>query len=423
MRVLFISPMPPDPQGGGAIPVLLYTEIAALQRQHQVTLVTVAGPDPAELAALDRVADLGVEIHAVRRSEPAGMDRWRRRWRFGTQWAFGNVPWRTVWFHEPGVQEILDNLLSQRRFDLVHVEDNAAASYRFSTDIPVLLTEHEVRRSRPFNWSQFRLHDGYKGLLAEIDWHRWQHFHSQVWNRADAIQVFTERDAELVREMAPVTGSRVRVNPFPVSIPEDFSNLPGEEGTVLFVGNFTHQPNVDAALWLGNEIMPLLRQRVPHARLTLVGGHVPDEVRALGSDWITITGFVPELETFICRAAIVLAPIRIGGGMRMKVLQAMAYGKAVVTTSRGAAGLEVSGARPPLEMAEDAEEFADLAAILLRSPQARLTLARQARAFVSEFHSPEAYVSRLDVIYQELVFGNVQRATGPPSAARVGQTA
>ena len=152
MRILLVTPMPPQPEAPGAIPLVLYAELIGLLAQHTITLVTVAGPDPAEWAAVDHLQTLGVDVQAVRRSEPRGFPRWQRRWRWATQWLQGRWPWRTIWFWEPEIQRILDRLLAEREFDLIIVEDNALGIYRYDTHTPLLFTEHEVRRPRAIDW-------------------------------------------------------------------------------------------------------------------------------------------------------------------------------------------------------------------------------------------------------------------------------
>jgi glycosyltransferase involved in cell wall biosynthesis len=174
---------------------------------------------------------------------------------------------------------------------------------------------------------------------------------------------------------------------------------------VLFVGNFTHPPNVDAALWLGQEIMPVLRCLAPGVHLSLVGIYPPASVQALAGADIEVTGHVPAIEPWFAEAAVVLAPLRIGGGMRMKVLQAMAMGKAVVTTPRGAEGLAVAGCPPPLIAAEGGEAIAAATATLLAAPESRHALGEQARAFVQAHFSATAHVDRLEAIYAELLAG------------------
>ena len=104
MNILLVAPMPPQPQATGAIPLVLYAQLTGLMSRHTVTLVTVAGPDRSEWAALDRLQIMGVDIQAVRRSEPRGLARWQRRWRWASTWLKGKVPWRTIWFWEPELQ-------------------------------------------------------------------------------------------------------------------------------------------------------------------------------------------------------------------------------------------------------------------------------------------------------------------------------
>jgi hypothetical protein len=103
--------------------------------------------------------------------------------------------------------------------------------------------------------------------FGEADWQRWRKYQLSVWRRSDRIQVFTPRDAEAVAALAPDLAERVRVNPFGVELPAPLDDRLEEPGHVLFVGNFTHPPNVDAALWLGTEIMPALRTCYPGVRL------------------------------------------------------------------------------------------------------------------------------------------------------------
>lgn len=400
MKILLVAPMPPQAQAAGAIPLVLHAQLTGLLQRHSVTLVTVAGPDPAEWAALDRLQAAGVDVQAIRRVEPVGIDRWQRRWQLARGWLSGRYPWRTLWFWEPGIQQILDRLLGVEHFDLVQVEDNAMGIYRYRTNVPIIFTEYEVRRPRPINWRGWTA--GREWALQEADWRRWYPYQRNVWRNFDRVQVFTLRDAELVRSIAPEIVDRVRVNPFSVALPTQLDGDREEAGRILFVGNFTHPPNVDAALWLGREIMPLLRNRAPNVRLTIVGIYPPQSVQQLACDDIAVTGYVPEIEPFLASAAIVIAPLRIGNGQRMKVLHSMALGKAVVTTRRGAEGLDVNECSPRLVIADDAESIADATATLLASRAARSELGSRARAFVAEHHSPEAYVRRLELIYSEL---------------------
>ena len=345
MRVLLVTPMPPDPGAASAIPVLLHAQLVGLLERHEVSLVTLAGPDPAEVEAVDRLRRQGIDVHASVRTLIRGTLGWRRRVRIVSTWLRGRVPLRTAWFAEPEIQTLITSLAAERRFDVVLVEDNAMAAYRIPQGLPAVLTEHEVRRPRRIEGPPPAPRAWPRWALTELDWRRWPSYQRRVWSRFEVIQVFTRRDAAAVEALSPELADRVRVNPFAIELPAQHE---GEEepDTMLFAGNYTHPPNVDAALWLGNEILPRVAHLRPGVTLSIVGPYAPAEVQRLEGAHVRFLGRVPDLGALLRRTAVAMAPVRTGGGMRMKVLHAMALGKPVVTTSRGAEGLDVGGGSP-----------------------------------------------------------------------------
>jgi glycosyltransferase involved in cell wall biosynthesis len=396
MRILLVAPMLPQREGG-AIAMLLRSELAGLAQRHEVTFVSAVGDEPGEADAARELASTGLDVHVADRRRPAGsVERWRRRTRLARAWAREGWPWRTVWFAEPGVQAILDRLAATRAFDVVAVEDSSMSVFRFPAGIPAVLTEHEVRRPRPLN-----AHAGVRPMLAELDWQRWHGFQRSTWPRFERIQCFTERDAKLAAEIAPEVEPRLCVNPFGVILPEPVDPALEQPGTVLFVGNFTHPPNRDAARWLALEILPRLRALHPPARLQLVGSSAPPDIVALGGPGVEVVTDAPEIRPHLEQAAIVAAPVRTGNGMRMKVLHALGSQKAVVTTSRGAEGYLEAGEDPPFALADDADGLAKVMAELLADDRARHELARRGRAFAYTRHSHLAWASRLEAVYEE----------------------
>jgi glycosyltransferase involved in cell wall biosynthesis len=387
--------MPPDRRATSAIPGLLHAQLVGLRERHQVTLVTVAGPDAAEVDAVERFRSDGLEVHAAVRTLRNGTLGWARRARIARSWLGGGMPLRTAWFAEPEIQAKLDALAETRGFDAAIVEDNAMGVFRLPADVPALLTEHEVRRSRavarppgaPSAWPRW--------AFAEADWRRWAGYQRRVWSQFDVLQVFTERDAGRLCELAPELAERVRVNPFAVELPAALDAVE-EPDTIAFVGNYTHPPNVDAALWLGRDIVPRIAALHPSVRLSLIGPYAPPEVRGLEGPRVRVLGAVRDLESLLRRTCVVVAPVRTGGGMRMKVLHAMALSKPVVTTRRGAEGLGLDGVAAPIEVAANAEGLARSCVRLLRDAGARHALGARARAYVEMHHSPEVYVRRLE---------------------------
>jgi glycosyltransferase involved in cell wall biosynthesis len=170
---------------------------------------------------------------------------------------------------------------------------------------------------------------------------------------------------------------------------------------VLFVGGFGHPPNVDAAGWLARAIFPGVRDRVPDATLELVGNEPGEEVLRLAGAGVTVHGSVPDVTPFLDRAAVVVAPIRIGGSMRMKVLEALAAGKALVATPRAAEGID---AVPDVHflLADSADELRDAIADLLLDPTRRRELGREARAWALDHLGWERSVAAFEELYDSL---------------------
>jgi polysaccharide biosynthesis protein PslH len=402
MRVLLLAPMVPRAEGVGAIPVLLYAELSGLRELHDVTLVTALGDEPGDGEAVEELRREGTDLHvADRRRPPLGAARWRRHLRLTSTWATRGWPWRTVWFAAPQIQGILDRLGESAAPDVIAVEDSAMSMFRLPAGVPAVFTHHEVLRVRgvarpegsPARWPRL--------ALREIDWRRWEGFQVAAWRRFDRVQVFTRRDAETLAELAPDVAPRVRVNPFGLVLPDPADPSREEPGTVLFAGNFDHPPNRDAATWLARRIMPGVWARRPAAVLRIVGTAPSPEVLGLAGPRVEVLGDVPEIGPHIEAASVVLAPVRTGGGMRMKVLQALASGKAVVTTARGAEGYAGWEAEPPLVVADEADAIAEATAALLDDPQRRRELGRRARAFAEARHTPQAWAGRLTAVYEE----------------------
>jgi glycosyltransferase involved in cell wall biosynthesis len=400
MRILLVAPMVPDADGRGAIPVLLGAELLGLSERHEVTLITAVGDDAAERDAVARLPG-GVNSRVVdRRRPPPGGRRRRRQARMALRWARGGWPWRTVWFADPGIQSAIDRAVDESKFDVVAIEDSSMSVFRYPAGLPTVYTHHEVLRPRDFEWPPGPLSRWPGQLFGEIDRRRWDGFQRRAWERFDRVQVFSDGDAGTIAELAPESSSRVRVNPFGCVMPDPADPAAEVSGTVLFVGNFDHPPNRDAATWLVGEIMPAVRSRFPGAILRIVGTAPPEDIRALAGPGVEVVGDAPSVAPHLEAAAIVMAPVRTGGGMRMKVLQAMALGRPVVTTPRGTEGY-TTYEEPPLVVADTAAEIAEATAALLKDDDRRHELGRRAREFAERHHSPGAWERRLTTIYEE----------------------
>jgi glycosyltransferase involved in cell wall biosynthesis len=168
------------------------------------------------------------------------------------------------------------------------------------------------------------------------------------------------------------------------------------------VGNFYHPPNRDAARRLVDSIFRSVRQRFPDARLFIVGENPPAQLNPSSDEKIMITGRVPEITPYLDRAAVFVAPLRLGGGMRIKILESLAAGKAVVTTCRAAEGLNIQDGQQ-LILAETDDEFITQIIDLLQNPDKRIAIAKCARAWACENIAWEKSVARYESLYQGLL--------------------
>jgi len=401
MRVLLVVPMAPQADGLGAIPKLLHTELFALLDRHEVTLVGTFGDLPGQAEAAAELSRSGLDVHfADRRPSPKRARRWLVRSRMAWTWTRRQWPMSVVSL-TGGAQEALDRATRNRAFDVIAIEHSAMSALRYPPRIPRVLTEHEAERAEPGISAAASLASEPRAALDARDWRRWARFQPGAWRSVDLVQVFSRGDAAAIARRAPDVSPVIRVDPYGIEMPPPAD--PGREldGAILFAGTFTHPPNREAARWLATEIMPAVRTLAPGSKLRIVGSAPTPEIRELAGPGIEVIGDAPSVEPHLEAASVVIAPVRSGGGMRMKVLEALARGKALVTTTLGAEGFAEFGPDLPFAIADEAPAVASAVAALLADRDRRRVLGQRARGFAQRHHSPAAWSSRLEAVYEE----------------------
>lgn len=159
--------------------------------------------------------------------------------------------------------------------------------------------------------------------------------------------------------------------------------------TLLFIGSFTHEPNVDAVRWFRTEIWPLIKAQQPDARWVIIGANAPDDITAMNQDGIEFKGRVPETTPYIEEAWASVAPLRFGAGMKGKVGEALAWGLPVVTTQFGAQGYELTD-RVSAVLGDTAQDFAQGVVWLMKDPLRRRQVGAAGQAIIKERFSREA---------------------------------
>jgi glycosyltransferase involved in cell wall biosynthesis len=375
MKLLVLTPFPPraDGRDGGSRSLAsLHRRLAA---RHEVTLLTLrAEGEPPTDPALAKVAAAVHEVpRPLLRRSPGAL--WSERRRLASlvyrppAWSFGT----DVAEMHAAVRETAARL----RPDVVHAELAVMAQYvGDAVGAPTVVTDHAVQ-------------DG-DGDDAS------RRFRARVLPRADEIVVFTCEDERALRAVAPSV--KTRVIPLGVEVPERALDPRGEDDMLLFVGSAAHPPNRDALRRIVEDVLPAVRRERPAARLVVVGGHEPDAFA--GADAVDHAGVVEDVEPFLARAAVVLTPVWSGGGMRVKTLEALAAGKAVVSTTRGVEGLDL----PPNAalVADEPAALSDAVVALLADPARRAQLGVAGRVHVAARFAWDGIAQEYDRLYSEL---------------------
>ena len=223
-----------------------------------------------------------------------------------------------------------------------------------------------------------------------------------LWRQSDLVLYPTVEEAQAVARLAP----GVRCEAIQAYCYDRFGTrghgLAGRSD-VLFVAGFGHPPNVDAAVWLVEEILPLLQQRCPSARLYLVGSNPTERVLALASEHVVVTGYVEDgvLQSFYERSRVAVVPLRFGAGIKSKVVEALQQGLPLVTTTVGAQGLD--GLDRVAKVADDAPAIAGMVADLLTDDRAWVDLSTVSAGYAEQRFSRESMRSALSRIFSREV--------------------
>lgn len=321
-------------------------------------------------------------------------------------------------FNVPAFRRRLEELLCEEEFDLVHFEWTQMALYADLVDhLPKVLTEVEV------NWAAHRtLLDVEPNRLRRIRllYNMLQTLYREVeaCRKMDRVICVTPEDASYLEDYVPK--KRLRVLPTGIDI-RRFAFEPNAftPGVVVFVGAFRHYPNIDAMTYFVREIFPAVVAEVPWAHLYIVGAAPPEEIQKLGEHpQITVTGFVEDIRDYYRRAQVVVVPLRTGVGIRGKVLEGWAVGKAMVATSLACQGLPATHGENIL-LADAPDTFARWTITLLHHPEFCVRLGFAGRRVVEEQYDWELLGRRLQEIYEELLAEQVPRRELPQNAENV----
>jgi glycosyltransferase involved in cell wall biosynthesis len=306
--------------------------------------------------------------------------------------------------------DCLTDWLRVETFDIVHIEGIELARYlplvAAASDPPLsLFDDHNaeyILQKRAFETDLRLPLRWHAAAYSFIQWQRLRRFEAQVCRRANRVVAVSDTDRAALEALEP----QKRVWVIPNCIDTASYALPSDQVetvpafTLLFTGKMDFRPNIDAALWFGREIWPLIKAQEPVATWGIVGKSPHPRLDCLRADpAITIVGQVPEMPPYLRAAELYVIPLRIGGGTRFKLLDAMAAGTPVVSTTVGAEGVPVHTGRDLL-LADCPADFAAAVIRLLRDRDLRERFRTSSLALVREHFDWRTIVPNLERIYR-----------------------
>lgn len=293
-----------------------------------------------------------------------------------------------------------DRLVAFGDYDLVQVEWVESAILINHYRAPMLLDAHDVM-TKPFTRRAGEA-GGLAGVTARLTASLVKRVELSIMGRFDRVITLSEFDREFLLRIWP--GAPVSTVPIPAGMDLAGAEYGRRPGTILFLASFKYRPvNVQAALWFYRQVFPLVREKVPQARFVIAGYGPPAELTALADDpQVEVAGYVDDLDRCHKEAAVFVAPILTGGGIIVKLLDALAAGTPTVSTTFGNEGVGGVNERDLL-VADGPAEFAAAVVRLLLDTAYAERLGRNGQRFVREHYGRESVMARLDAVHAAVV--------------------
>jgi len=299
-----------------------------------------------------------------------------------------------------GFSRFANRIAHNGDFDIIQVEWVEAALMMKKSKTPMVLDAHDVI-TKPAERSA-KKRRGIGKAPGYLRYRLVRALEIRIARRFDMVFTRSENDREYMLSMAP--GLKVGVIPHPAGLDITEKKVEREKNTILFLASYKYRKmNVDGALYFYRNVFPLIRMRVPDAKFVIAGYGPPEELTSIQRDdpGVLVPGYVDDIDECYKKAAVFVAPIMIGGGVIVKILDAMAAGTPVVATSYGNEGIRAVPGRDLL-VADDPRGFSDAVLRVLSEKGLAETLSRNGREFVRIHFSLDAVMSRIEAAYQVL---------------------
>ena len=396
MKILFISPWLPWPPFGGAL-IRTFETLSYLSRENRITLlVPLRYPEEAEhVSTLNRFCEKVITTALSDETQPV-----LRRLAIGLLRSRSLI--QSMHYDRRLAREV-QRLTSQEIYDIIHVEFSFMSPYMAFVSprsrAKKVLWMHNIESLRFARELKFAR--GARRLALMNDYIIFKSWERKALHQFDGIIAVSASEREWITQHAPSAS----VELVPNGVDTKFFSVANQSPTkrsIVFTALMNYPPNIDAAVWFCHEILPIIHSKHPKMSFKLVGDKPGSAILALEKrKGVYVTGRVPDIRPYLADSLALVVPLRSGGGTRLKILEAMAMGRPVVSTSQGAEGLEVTDGVDIL-LADTPEEFAKHIFALVADPQLGRRLGIAGRKLVETRYDWSICLRRVDNFYHTL---------------------
>jgi polysaccharide biosynthesis protein PslH len=401
MRILLLTQVLPYPPDSGPR-IKTYNMVQHLAQRHEVTLVSLVRTEK-EAADAERLRGLCADVHTV----PLRRSRARDVYHLARSFV-ADLPFIIARDHSAELHQLLRNLTARTQFDAIHVDQLNMVQFAFGLPVPrIVLDQHNAVWTIPQRMAD-HLRLGPKRLFLEIEARRLRRYEAEVCARVDAVLAVSEQDRWALNLAAEEhgVGQAREMAIVPIAIDTHTERaIPREPNPrrILSLATMFWPPNVEGVMWFAHEVYPLVQAQVPDVQFSIVGARPPHHVRQLAEadPSIEVTGYVDDPRPYIASSAALIVPVHAGGGMRVKILEALARGIPIVSTTIGYEGIDLVPGEHLL-VGDTPEQFAAALVRLLQSPAQGAALAAAGRQLVEQQYEWRVVYRAVDRLYERL---------------------
>jgi polysaccharide biosynthesis protein PslH len=398
MKIMLLTQVLPYPPDSGP-KVKTLNLIKYLSKFHQVTLVSfVRGDQSSEVQSLQQYCEA---VHTVPIERGAGLDA-----RYMMRSFLSRQPFLMVRDDRPEMRRLVDELASRQQFDIVHADQLNMAQYalRVPGARRILDAHNALWLLYQRLWKTMK--PGPKKWLLGRDWRLLKKYEGDVLHQFHVTLAVSEEDRTALQEAAQTIQKRgeAHIAVIPITVDTDevrrVERSPGAD-RILHMGTMYWPPNVDGVLWFIENVYPLIRSKRPGVEFDVVGARPPRELveHSGNGTGINVTGYVEDPLPYLEQTGAVVVPLRAGGGMRVKILNALAQGLPVVTTTIGCEGIPVQNGTHLL-IADTPEEFAAATLRFLEDRPYADQLGQRGRHFIQARYDYRVACEPIEQIYR-----------------------